>query len=137
MRKLNQLVALTAALLFAGQSALADVSCSMMPNSSAAPVPACCAMAPAAPGHHVAPSCHETMPSEPAAAQCSQSGCSMANVQAAAAAIKSPRLRAETTLTLVATQELPAPSAEMHPQSSTSVSVPATARYILFRAFRI
>jgi hypothetical protein len=137
MRRITQLVALTVALLFAGQSALADVPCSLMFAADDGHAPGCCNRSSSVSGQSVTSDCHGTVHSEPTAAQCSQTGCRMATVQTVASVAKSPKFKPANSPSFVVAAQHSAVSAAIQLRPFKTAAVPGTARYLLLQVFRI
>ncbi len=138
MKRLTQLVALMVAVLFAGQSALAEGPCSQWLHSAGDHAPNCCIKPAQTAAHPLHAACHASVPLESMQSGCSRSGCQMATVQAVAQAIPTAKFRAGKASALVAVTQLSAvpPSAlAMRPIESTPPIGPT--RYMLFQVFRI
>ncbi len=138
MRKIAQLVALMSALLFAGQSTLAETQCSQWLHSGDPQIPNCCITAPGTPGLQLAGACHGSMQPEPVASKCNQSGCNMETVRTAAQAITASKFGSDRAVSLAAMTQLPViPASALPNWPFESASAPGPARYLLCRAFRI
>jgi len=138
MKRITQLVALVVALVFAGQSALAEAPCPQWLLSGDDHALGCCIAAPGAAGHQLAAGCHGSMQSEPIASECNQSGCHMATAQAVAQAVTAPKSRAGRAASFAAIAQLPVIRTSVHPtRFFESAPAPGPARYLLFQVFRI
>jgi len=138
MRRITQLVALMVALLFAGQSALAEAPCSQWFHSGDGPIPACCAAAGDTAAPHLSTDCHGSMRFESMTSECNQSGCQMATLRVGAQAITTAKSRAGKATALVAIAQLPSTSASvLTPRFIEGASAPGPAKYLLFQVFRI
>lgn len=138
MRRITQLVALIVALLVAGQSALAESTCSQWLHSGCKQVPACCISASDSSGSQLSMDCHESIHSESIGAECNQSGCHMATVRVVAPAIVTVKSKDHETVALVVVTQFPVISAlGQTTRLFENVSAPGPARYLLFQVFRI
>src|SRR5450631_2920774 len=138
MRKITQLVALMVALLVAGQSALAEGSCTQWLLSGGGHAPACCISTGDAAAPHVSADCHGSMHVQTVTAECNHSGCQMAIVKVGVQALASARFKADRVTTLAVIAQLPVTSASvLTTRSVRSASAPGPARYVLFQVFRI
>ena len=139
MKKATQFVALLVALLFAAQSALASASCMDSTNGNAA----CCQMssdqmASGMTGHQFGTGCHSAMTTESVTAECFESGCHMATVQAVTAQIVKADKTRDTRAVFVLPSELPVVSAAVRSdRPSPGAFAPGPAKYLLYQVFRI
>lgn len=107
MKRIAQFVALTAVLLLAGQSVLAESQCSPGLESSCAQVPGCCIPASDMTSSQAGMECHRPKYMESQAAKCNQSGCPMATVRVIAPAIIRAKYKADRSVALVVVAQLP------------------------------
>jgi hypothetical protein len=139
MKKTFQFVALLVALLFAAQTALASASCTESADGNAA----CCQMtcdqmASGMTSHQFGTDCQSAMATESVAAECFESSCQMATVQAVAAQIVKANKTRDTRAVFVMTSERPVISAAIRSnRPAPGAFAPGPAKYLLYQVFRI
>jgi hypothetical protein len=137
MRRITQLVALLVALLVAGQSAMAEASCSMWLQSGNDHAPTCCMKAAGTSQPKLGVDCHGTMQSQSMASEWNRSGCQVAPVQFATAAMLKSNPAGRSTASVVIVQLPLSASPAITTHSFQGVPAPGPARYVLLQVFRI